>query len=267
MPIENILLTIAVPTYNRLECLKKLLPDLMSQCKPYQEIEILVSDNCTTDGTDKYIQEITATNSQVRYRVNSTNVGADENFIRCVEDAKGTYVWLFGDDEVICDGAIVNIISTLKTHSVSLLVVGFDHRLGYNKSYFFSTFKEFVEFIKPNVLMEQTLITCNIFRKDIFNIQIARKRILSNLGHMYAIMHTLKKRGTVYLLNAPIFTVKDQRAPTDTLLVFPTLKGMRYLLYLGKTYPRLLVYFCRYTVGIFYRRIFDLGRKNRYDTK
>ena len=74
--------------------------------------------------------------------------------------------------------------------------------------------------------MEQTLITCNIFRKDIFNIQIARKRILSNLGHMYAIMHTLKKRGTVYFLNAPIFTVKDQRAPTDTLLVFPTLKGM-----------------------------------------
>ena len=71
-----------------------------------------------TDGTDRYIQEIIATNSQVRYRVNSTNVGADENFIRCVEDAKGTYVWLFGDDEVVCDGAIINIIHPKNTPGI-----------------------------------------------------------------------------------------------------------------------------------------------------
>jgi glycosyltransferase involved in cell wall biosynthesis len=263
----NLLLTIAIPTYNRLECLKELLPELIKQCKPHPEIEILVSDNCTTDGTSQYIRDMTTTNSQMRYRANSTNVGGDENFVRCVEDAQGTYVWLFGDDEIVCEGAIDSVISTLKTHPVSLLIVGFDHRLGYTKSYFFRTFKEFVDFIQPQVLMEQSLITCNIFRKDIFNVQIARQRILSNLGHMYAIMDALKKRGPVYLLNASIFTVKDQRAPTDTLLVFPTLKGMRYLLYLGKTYPKLLLYFCRYTVGIFYRRIFNLGRRNRYDKR
>jgi glycosyltransferase involved in cell wall biosynthesis len=263
----NILLTIAIPTYNRLECLQELLPNLVRQCEPYQEIEILVSDNCTTDGTSQYIKDIMTANPQVLYRVNFSNVGADENFVRCVENAHGTYVWLFGDDEIVCEGALNSIITTLKINPVSLLIVGFDQRLGYNKSYFFKSFKEFVDFIEPNVLMEQSLITCNIFRKDIFNIQIARKRILSNLGHMYAIIDTLKKRGTVYLLNTPIFTVKDQRAPTDTLLVFPTLKGMRYLLYLGKTYPKLLVYFCRYTVGIFYRKILNSGRRNRYDTR
>ena len=267
MQPENILLTIAIPTYNRRECLEELLPELTKQCKPYQDIEILVSDNCTTDGTARYIQDMAAANTQVRYRVNSVNVGADENFVRCVEDARGTYVWLFGDDEVLCEGAVDAIVRTLTTYPVSLLIVGFDHRLGYTKPYFFSTCKEFVNFIKPNALMEQSLITCNIFRKDIFNVQIARQRILSNLGHMYAMMDTLKKQGTVYLLNAPVFTVKDQRAPTDTLLVFPTLKGLRYLLYLGKTYPRLLVYFCRYTAGIFYRKMFNLGRRNRYDTR
>ncbi len=267
MQPENILLTIAIPTYNRLECLEELLPELTTQCKPYQDIEILVSDNCTTDGTARYVQDMAATNHQIRYRVNSANVGADENFVRCVEDAQGMYVWLFGDDEVVCEGAVDSIMSTLKKYPVSLLIVGFDQRLEYTKPYFFSTFKEFVNFIKPNVLMEQSLITCNIFRKDIFNVRVARQRILSNLGHMYAIMETLKRQGSVYLLNAPVFTVKDQRAPTDTLLVFPTLKGLRYLLYLGKTYPRLLVYFCRFTFGIFYRKIFNLGRRNRYDTR
>jgi len=267
MSPENILLTIAIPTYNRLECLKELLPPLLKQCKPYREIEILVSDNCTTDGTAQYIQDMTTTNSQVRYRVNSINVGADENFVRCVEDAHGTYVWLFGDDELLCEGAIESIISTLKAYPVSLLIVGFDHRLGYTKSYFFRTFKEFVDFIEPQVLIEQTLITCNIFRKEIFNVKVARKRISSNLGHMYAIIDTLKKRGEVYLLSASIFTVQDHRAPTDTVVIFPYLKGMRYILFLGKTYPKLLLFFCKYTLGIFYRRIFKLERKNRYDKR
>ncbi len=267
MSQESKLLTIAIPTYNRLGCLKELFPELVKQCEPYKEIEILVSDNSSTDGTAQYIRDKCTTNSQIRYRANSTNVGGDENFIRCVEDAQGTYVWLFGDDEVLCEGAVDSVMSALKTHPVSLLIVGFDQRLGYTESYFFRTFKEFVNFIQPQVLMEQSLITCNIFKKNIFDVQIARKRILSNLGHMYAIMDILKKKGSVYLLNASVFTVKDQRGPTYTSVKFPTLKGMRYLLYLGKTYPRLLIYFGRYTVGIFYRRIFNLSRRNRYDKR
>jgi len=49
------LLTIAIPTYNRVEYLKELLPELLAQCKPYPEIEVLVSDNGTTDMAFPYV--------------------------------------------------------------------------------------------------------------------------------------------------------------------------------------------------------------------
>ncbi len=262
---NNVLLTIAVPTYNRIECLKDLLPELIQQCKLYPEIEIFISDNCSTDGTAEYVTGLTAANSQVRFGVNSVNVGADANFIVCVENARGKYVWLFGDDEVLCKGAIDRIMGILRTCTASLIVVGFDQRLGYTESQFFATFSEYVNSVNPNQLMEQTLITCNIFLKNIFNIQIARKRIMSNLGHMYAIFDSLKKQGSVCLVSDQIFTVNDYRAPTDTVIKTPLFKSWEYTIYLGISYPKMLIYCCRYTIGIPYRRIFHLNRRSRYD--
>jgi glycosyltransferase involved in cell wall biosynthesis len=262
---NDILLTIAVPTYNRIECLKDLLPELLQQCKLYPEIEILISDNCSTDGTAEYVTGLAAVNSQVRYSVNSVNVGADTNLIVCVENARGKYVWLFGDDEVLFKGTKDRITGILGTYLAPLIVVGFDHRLGYSESQFFAPFRDYVNSINPNQLMEQTLITCNIFLKNIFNLQIARRRIMSNQGHMYAIFESLKKQGSVNLVSDQIFTVNDYRAPTDTVIKTPLLKSWGYTLYLGISYPKMLIYCCRYTIGIPYRRIFHLNRRSRYD--
>lgn len=262
MKPENILLTIAIPTYNRLDCLKELLPELMKQCKSYPEIEILVSDNCTTDGTSQYVRDITKTNSQMRFRINSANVGADENFVRCVEAAQGNYVWLFGDDEILCDGAIEIVINTLKTHPVSLLIIGHNCRIGYlGGSHFFRTYKEFVNFVNPKIVLDHTLITCNIFRKSIFDTRVARKYISSNYGHMRAMIESLKIKGSIYLLDAPVIIVREFGEPFQEPL--PTnliLKHIWYLLYLGTIYPKIFWYSCRYVVGIPFRRVFNPGK-------
>ena len=250
------LLTIAIPTYNRLEYLKELLPEMIKQCEPYPEIEILVSDNCTTDGSFSYIRDL-ATKNKMRYRANSSNVGADENFVRCVEAAKGKYIWLFGDDEILCKGAINKMISTLETYPASLFIIGNTRRIKPGPgSQFFRTYKEFIIYMKPSDVLDHTLITCNIFQKNMFDTSIARKYQSTNYGHMRAVITSLRKRGTVYFIDFPIFIIRNIRAPLqEPVPLYLVLKHIWYLLYLGMIYPKMLIYAIRYAAGMIYFKI------------
>jgi glycosyltransferase involved in cell wall biosynthesis len=248
------LLTIAIPTYNRLEYLKELLPRLFKQCEPYSEIEVLISDNCTTDGTLQYIRDISARKPKVRYRRNSTNVGGDENFVLCVESARGEYVWLFGDDELLCDGAIETVITLLKKFPVSLLIVG----LGLESEQLWSgTYAEFVKNNKPQTIINHAYLTCNIFKKSLFNTTIARTRSPTYFGHfahVYAIIDSLKKSGVVYVTNSPIFTVRQPRVPNVQKMKYIRLKYLELLLYVGVSYPRIIHYICFGLIGASMRR-------------
>jgi glycosyltransferase involved in cell wall biosynthesis len=236
-----IVLTIAVPTYNRLEYLKELLPRLLKQCEPYPEIEVLVSDNCTTDGSFPYIQELATHSTQLRFNRNQKNVGGDENFIRCVENAQGKYVWIFGDDEELCEGAISTVITILKTFPVSLLIVGIGQG---SEPIWYGTYADFLKNNKPQTILNHGLITCNVFKKEIFNTVVARNLIKTSFGHMHAIIDTLKNSGTVYLTNTPIFTVRTNRAPFDVKPKFIRLKYIHYLMYLGLPYSQIASFIC-----------------------
>ena len=100
------------------------------------------------------------------------------------------------------------------------------------------------------------------FRKSIFDTSIARKYISSNYGHMFAMIESLKIKGSVYLLNAPVIIIREFGAPFQEPI--PTnliLKHIWYLLYLGTIYPKIFWYSCRYVMGIPYRRVFNPGGK------
>lgn len=75
MPI----LTIAIPTYNSSKYLKETLEKTIIQCEKNNEIEILVSDNCSTDDTESVVKDFINKEINIRYLKNSQNVGLDKN--------------------------------------------------------------------------------------------------------------------------------------------------------------------------------------------
>ena len=91
---KNYALTIAIPTYNRLEKLKICLKRLMEQ-KKIEQIEIIVSDNASTDGTGEYMTELVKKAENIHYYRNTENVGPDKNFLNCFDKAVGEYVLYF----------------------------------------------------------------------------------------------------------------------------------------------------------------------------
>ena len=110
------LLTIAVPTYNRAKYLDLCLSMICQQLRPEDStVELLVSNNCSTDETDGVVQKYISLGHPITYLRNAENIGADRNFVQCFSRANGKYVLLLGDDDVLLDGAVDKIVAILKT--------------------------------------------------------------------------------------------------------------------------------------------------------
>ena len=94
------LVTIAIPTYNRADnYFPSALRSALSQT--YSNIEIVVSDNCSTDGTQALVRGIG--DPRIRYFRHDPGIGQKNNYNFCFEQAKGSYVLLLHDDDVIDD--------------------------------------------------------------------------------------------------------------------------------------------------------------------
>lgn len=121
--ISKPLLTIAVPTYNRAWCLRELLPLLVDQLTDEPRIELLISDNASSDDTPSVVGEAAAQGLRARYIRNDQNVGPDANFLQCFEQARGKYVWLFSDDDLIVPGGLAKILKYCEAANYDLIWV------------------------------------------------------------------------------------------------------------------------------------------------
>src|SRR5215471_12176422 len=117
------LLTLAIPTYNRAWCLRELLPLLVDQVKNEPRIELIISDNASPDDTSSVVQDFMARGLPARYIRNTENIGADANFLQCFEQARGKYVWLFSDDDLIVPGALKKVLSYCEAAEYDLVWV------------------------------------------------------------------------------------------------------------------------------------------------
>ena len=125
------ILTIAIPTFNRAAYLAQNLAQLQSEVKMVSEkdVEILVSDNCSTDLTHSVVDDACEAGLRIRYVRNSENVGWGRNFAQCFNLARGKYVLLLGDDDLLVDGALALLLDRLARREygvVCLRAYGFD---------------------------------------------------------------------------------------------------------------------------------------------
>ncbi len=99
MPDKNKpLVTIAIPTYERADgYLRQAIASAVSQT--YRNVEIIVSDNCSRDHTGEVVRSFN--DSRIRYFRQEKNIGANNNFNFCVEQAGGDYFLLLHDDDLI----------------------------------------------------------------------------------------------------------------------------------------------------------------------
>lgn len=93
---NKILLSLCIPTYNRSETLINMLDRVIHDPDFDEEVEIVISDNCSTDDTEVQIRKLASEFTNIRYFRNSENV-KDKNFYLALERGRGRYLKLLND--------------------------------------------------------------------------------------------------------------------------------------------------------------------------
>lgn len=114
--MEDKLLTIGIPTFNRVDVLDKSLGHLLPQTSQFEgQIEFIISDNASTQDNqvvvDKYVQQ----GYNINYVRQKVNLGMDGNFAYLYEKAIGKYVWLLSDDDVLVENGLARVMSILES--------------------------------------------------------------------------------------------------------------------------------------------------------
>ena len=121
--MEQKLLSICFPTYNRAECIGEQLKRLSSVEKSVlKDVEIVVSDNCSPDNTKDVILSYRS-KLDFLYNRNEKNLGPDENYLYCFSHATGKYVWLVGDDDYLLPENLHIVIETLRKNDIGFLYI------------------------------------------------------------------------------------------------------------------------------------------------
>jgi|GEM_PF-1679678 len=119
-------LAICIPTYNRKEYLRICMEAIISEISVndcYDSVQICVSDNCSTDGTAALVANfINNSGVDIIYYQNSTNIGPDLNFLKCIEISKADYCWFMGSDDVLIPGSIELVLKHISEYNCDTYV-------------------------------------------------------------------------------------------------------------------------------------------------
>ena len=110
------LLSCAITTYNRANWLTHSLPRLLEATRPYGDrVEVVVCDNASTDLTPAVVAKFAGTPGYSSRR-NAINIGMLGNLGATARATNGAFVWLIGDDDLVVNGAIGQVLSGLEQH-------------------------------------------------------------------------------------------------------------------------------------------------------
>ena len=112
---QNIILSICIPTYNRAEFLNSSLRSIFKQIENNSLVEVVVSDNDSTDDTFEVVKSYRQY-TNFKYFRQGENVGMSKNILDVVSKAQGEFCWLIGDDDFILQGAIDQLLKLIHTN-------------------------------------------------------------------------------------------------------------------------------------------------------
>ena len=94
---NNPLLSIGMPVYNSIGTIEKSIESLIKQT--FTSFELIISDNCSSDGTYELLQKIASTDLRIKLIRQPHNIGASRNFEFLLFKSTGKYfMWAAADD-------------------------------------------------------------------------------------------------------------------------------------------------------------------------
>jgi len=116
--VENPKVSIIIPTYNRANYLEQAINSVLAQT--FQDYELVVLDNASTDNTSEVVRKFR--DERFQYIKNEINIGPINNFNKGLKVARGDFVIIFHDDDIMAPELVEEEVKILNENEDVVLV-------------------------------------------------------------------------------------------------------------------------------------------------
>lgn len=214
-------LSVAIPTYNHPQDLKRLLDTIVPEMRPGAEVVIRDDspDSQTAELVEGYKDKL-----PIRY-FHGEKIGLDGAVIFLTENSAGRYVWWFGDNDEMRPGAIQRVLEVVRKHpdisyiNANIQIAG-QRAPVYPQAEGFYTPDQMIE----NFTSAMGFITATIFRREdvLSALQPAKKFIGTAFVNLYISLAAVTAPGRKYFTGRPLVTVHPTPAGQYFYDGFPT---------------------------------------------
>jgi glycosyltransferase involved in cell wall biosynthesis len=111
--IDEPLITIAIPSFDRLEYLKEAVASALAQT--YRNIEVLIGDDCPTRAAEGWARAMMEVDSRIRYQHNEQNLGLAGNWNALADSARGEFIVIIGDDDRLLPNFVEKLLELIES--------------------------------------------------------------------------------------------------------------------------------------------------------
>ena len=172
------LVSIGLPVFNGEKHLSSAIESLLNQS--YTSIEMIISDNCSTDSTSEICEDYVEKDSRLKYYRNDMNIGAAKNFNKLVSLAKGTYFMWAAHDDVWNRMYVEKCVEKLENEPQSIMCVtdmNFINEDGIEIEYQYQTLD--TSHLTPSGSVKEIMKRCNWY--DIYGLIRRDEMLKTNL--------------------------------------------------------------------------------------
>ncbi len=112
MTVDNPLVSIYMPTHNRVDLLEKAVNSVISQT--YKNWELIIVNDCSSDNTEVYLKAVSKKDSRINFYTNDTSKGACFSRNLALRESIGYYITGLDDDDVFTSDRIKVLLESYK---------------------------------------------------------------------------------------------------------------------------------------------------------
>ena len=115
-------ISVLIPMYNRKHYIKDCVDSVLNQT--FKDFEIIIRDNCSTDGGFEFVQENYAnqiSSGKIKLFRNDENIGLWRSSNRLMYDAKGEYVYFLHSDDIFLSHALKHLYEAAKATNADVV--------------------------------------------------------------------------------------------------------------------------------------------------
>lgn len=227
---NTIILSVVIPTYSRMSFLETTAGCFIDQINANglrDTVEVIIANDASKDATSALVSRLDSEYEFVHGFNHPKNLGFSGNVEFLLKKARGKYILICGDDDLIKDGAVAYILKCIAEKDPNFILINTsnvisidnanrnlktiqENRLNIFNDIFVENFQKDRDLLRPahNWLYLTNFITANVFRKDLFESELAAVRKYVRPENAYAfqgpIIAGISKYGRLLVISSPL---------------------------------------------------------------